>query len=226
MSPKLVKISALLILTSTLNTGCIIHVGGNGHDNNGDLSSVFGSIEVGEGKQVGDVSSVNGEVTINKHVTAQDVEAVNGDIEIANHVSLRDVETVNGDIQTGHHFIAKGSVSTVNGNITIQADSTVGGDLSTVNGNIKLVNVTVDEYISTKNGNITLSKRSNVAGDIVFEPRDKNSWGWNNDDHKLPSLVIDLDSKVEGKIILRQKVKLEIENQQLLDKVEHLYSQK
>ncbi|MFT4994013.1 MAG: DUF4097 and DUF4098 domain-containing protein YvlB [Paraglaciecola sp.] len=231
MSSNIIKISALLLLTTTLSTGCIIHVGGDGHsgeysgDNNGDISSVLGSLEVGEGKQVGDVSSVNGKVSINEHVSAQDVDTVNGSIEIANHVSVKDVETVNGSIETGHHFMAQGSVSTVNGDINILAYSIVGGDISTVNGDIKLNKVAVTGDISTSSGSITLENNSTVAGDIVYESHNENAWGWNNDQHKLPRLVIDSDSTVEGRIILRQKVSLAIENQQLMDKVEYDYPQ-
>ena len=231
MSRNVIKISALLILATTLSTGCIIHVGGDGHggeyngDSHGDVSSVLGSLEVGAGKQVGDVSSVNGKVTINEHVSAQDVDAVNGDIQIANHVSVKDVETINGSIETGHHFMAQGSVSTVNGNIIILADSMVDGDISTVNGDINLNKVAVTGDMSTSSGSITLENHTTVAGDIVFESRDNSTWGWQQDNHPVPSLTIETGSMIEGRIILRQQVDLNIKNQQLMDKVEYNYAQ-
>jgi DUF4097 and DUF4098 domain-containing protein YvlB len=228
MSSNLAKTSALLILTSTLNTGCIIHVNSDGHGDhhNGEVSSVFGSLEVGEGKQVGDVSSVNGSVTISDHVNAEDVESVNGDIEIGNNVSADSVETVNGSIEAGHHFFAQGSVNTVNGSISILAVSTVDGDIATVNGDIKLDNVAVGADLETYNGSIYLTNNSVVSGNIVFEARDKNSWGWNRGNEKPPTLKIDGSSNVQGKIILNRKVNLEFDNPALNDKVEQRYLEK
>jgi DUF4097 and DUF4098 domain-containing protein YvlB len=226
MSTKLIKMSTLLVLTLTLSTGCVINIGGNEQGKGRDLSSVFGSLEVGEGKRVGDVSAVNGSVEINKHVTAEAVESVNGNIDIANNVSVDSVETVNGNIKTAHHFVAQDSLSTVNGSISIQTASTVGGDISTINGKIILNNVAVTGNVSTKNGSIYLRSQSKIAGDIVFEAVDDSSWTWANDDSRLPKLVIDPGSKVTGRIILKRKVKLAIENQPLLDKVEHHYNKK
>lgn len=225
MSRNIVKISALLILTSIMSTGCIIHVG-SGHGDNGEMSSILGSLEVGQGKDVTDVSSVNGDVSLKDSVTAANVSSVNGSMEIGNHVSLHSLDTVNGSIETGHHFMAQGSVSTVNGDIDILADSTVEGDVSTVNGDIKLNNVAVAGDISTSSGSITLNNHSTIASDIVFETRNKSTWGWAHGNHTVPSLTIETGSTVEGRIILKQKVNLEIEDQQLMDKVEHLYSQK
>ncbi|MFT4938201.1 MAG: hypothetical protein ACI88A_001225 [Paraglaciecola sp.] len=228
MSSNLVKISALLIFTSTLTTGCIIHVGSDGHGghNNGDVSSVFGRLEVGKGKQVGDVSSVNGGVTILDHVSAEEVDSVNGNIEIGSNVSVDSVETVNGSIETGHNFIAQGSISAVNGNISILADSTIDGDISTVNGDIKLNKVTVGADINTHNGSIYLTNNSVVSGNIVYEARDTNSWGWARDNDKTPTLKIDESSNVQGKIILNRKVRLEIKSSALREKVELRYLDK
>lgn len=228
MSRNLIKTSALLILTSTLSTGCIIHVDSNGHGghNNGEVSSVFGSLEVGEGKQVSDVSSVNGGVTIRDHVRAEDVETVNGDIELGDNVSVHSVETVNGSIETGHHFIARGNISTVNGGISILADSTIDGDISTVNGDIKLNNVAGGADIETYNGSIFLTNNSVISGNIVFEARDTDSWSWNHNDDNPPTLKIDSSSNVQGKIILKRKVNLEFENPALNDKVEQHYQNK
>ena len=225
MSRNLIKTSALLILASTLNTGCIIHVDSNGHGghNNGEVSSIFGSLEVGEGKQVSDVSSVNGSVTIRDHVRAEDVESVNGNIEVGDNVSVNSVETVNGSIETGHHFIAQGSISTVNGGISILADSTIERDVSTVNGDIKLNNVAVGADLETLNGSIYLTNGSIISGNIVFEARDTNSRGWNHNDDKPPTLKIDSSSNVQGKIILNRKVNLEFDNPALNDKVEQHY---
>lgn len=220
MNRNLVKTSALLILTSALSTGCIIHVGG-GHGDNGEVSSILGSLEVGEGKHVTDVSSVNGDVSLMDSVTAANVSSVNGSMAIGNHVSLHSLDTVNGSIETGHHFMAQGSVSTVNGDINILADSMVKGSLSTVNGDIKLNNVTVAGDISTNSGSITLSNHSTIAGDIVFEPRNKSTWGWEHGNHTVSSLTIETGSMVEGRIILNQKVDLNIENKQLMNKVEY-----
>jgi cytoskeletal protein CcmA (bactofilin family) len=219
--------TAALLTALTLSTsGCIIHVGGQDNNDSGksDYSSVFGGVDVTENKQVGDLSSVNGNITMQDNVSARDVDAVNGNIEAANNVSVHDLSTVNGDIQTQSYLSVKGDVSTVNGNISFGENSKVNGDVATVNGDISLTKTAVGDDIKTKNGSITLHQGSIVEGDIEFESQDDSSW-WadKSREHNPPTLTIDGSSDVKGKIILRQVVVLEIENPELLAKVERRY---
>jgi DUF4097 and DUF4098 domain-containing protein YvlB len=220
--------AALLITLSLSTSGCIIHVGG--HDNNdsdkSDYSSVFGGVDVSENNQVGDISSVNGNINIEDGASADDVDAVNGNIEIGKNVTVHDLSTVNGDIQALSGLSAKQDVSTVNGNISLGKKSKVDGDVATVNGDIHLIQTKIEENITTKNGSITLLQGSVVEGDIEFESQDDSSW-WGDKarEYNPPTLTIDGASDVKGKIILRQVVVLEIENPDLLAKVERRYKE-
>lgn len=218
---------ALLITTLTLSfSSCIVHVGGHNSDNDKkrEYSSVFGGVEIEKNQRVGDLSSVNGNIELDDGVRAEDVEAVNGNIEMGANVTARDVSTVNGDIKAKQNLSVKGDMSTVNGNISIAANSTVGQDITTVNGDIHLTQSTVNEDIKTQNGSITLTNGSVVEGNIEFESQQGNKW-WGDEkrEHNPPTLTIDASSDVKGKIILHQVVILEIENPDLLAKVERHY---
>jgi DUF4097 and DUF4098 domain-containing protein YvlB len=183
-------------------------------------------VDISENQRVSDLSSVNGNITIEDKASARDVDAVNGNIEIGNNVQVRELSTVNGDIQTQTNLSVKRDVGTVNGNITFGVDSTIGKDVTTVNGDIFLNQTFVGDDITTKNGSITLVEGSIVGGDIEFESQNDNGW-WSEKsrEHNPPTLKIDASSDVKGKIILRQVVVLEIENPDLLAKVERRYKE-
>lgn len=228
MTLSKLKTAVLLSALTISTTGCIIHVGG--HDKNDsdgvEYSSVFGGVDISENQRVSDLSSVNGNITIEDKASARDVDAVNGNIEIGNNVQVRELSTVNGDIQTQTNLSVKRDVGTVNGNITFGVDSTIGKDVTTVNGDIFLNQTFVGDDITTKNGSITLVEGSIVGGDIEFESQNDNGW-WSEKsrEHNPPTLKIDASSDVKGKIILRQVVVLEIENPDLLAKVERRYKE-
>lgn len=218
---------AILITTLTLSfSSCIVHVGGHNSDSdkNREYSSVFGGVEIEKNQQVGDLSSVNGNIELDDGVSAEDVEAVNGNIELGANVTVKEISTVNGDIKAKHNLSVEGDMSTVNGNIRISSNSTVGQDITTVNGDIHLTQSTVNEDIRTKNGSITLKNGSVVNGNIEFESQQGNKWwGDTKRQHNPPTLTIDGSSDVKGKIILHQVVILEIENPDLLAKIERNY---
>jgi DUF4097 and DUF4098 domain-containing protein YvlB len=213
------------ILVSTLTlTGCIIHVGGNDHDDyDEDLNRVFGDIEVSAYRQVDDVSSVNGDIELQHEVSADDVETVNGSISLGKQVSTNSLSTVNGEISADSGLRVSQDVSTVNGDITLKNDTQVKQDISSVNGDILLDHVTVGSNVETVNGDVTLSAGSQVNGDVIFRSNDDNH---RQNTKQLPTLKIDASSNVAGKIILQRKVILDIDNAALLSKVERQYSQK
>ena len=221
--------TATLLTVLILSTsGCIIHVGGQDNNDNDndrrDYSSVFGGVDVAENKQVADLSSVNGNITIQDNVSARDVDAVNGNIEIGNNVQVHDLSTVNGDIHAQTYLSVKRDVSTINGKITLSVNSMIGQDITTVNGDILLTQTFVSDDIKTQNGSITLTKGSVVEGNIEFESQnDAGWWSDTSSEHTPPILTIDASSNVKGKIILRQVVVLDIENPDLLAKVERNY---
>ncbi|MGS2720842.1 hypothetical protein [Paraglaciecola aestuariivivens] len=204
-------------------SGCIIHVGGN-KDSNGDYSSVFGGVEIEANREVGDLSSVNGNIEISDNSSAKDLDAVNGNIHLGKNVSVVKVSTVNGNIEANKNLRVKADVSTVNGTVELAKGAEIGGDVTTVNGDILLTQSLVKENVRTKNGSIYLTHNTQVNGDLEFESPEGNGW-WSEKErkHNPPKLIIDASSNVAGRIILRQKVVLEIANTELLDKVEHKY---
>jgi hypothetical protein len=78
--------------------------------------------------------------------------------------------------------------------------------------------------VITKNGDVTLRNSSIVYGDLIYESQNQSnskSYRFNR-----PELKIEKGSQVLGNIILRQKVDLDIEDPELLEKVQHNYSDK
>lgn len=221
---RLIQIALVSISVLSIS-GCIIHVGGgkNSGDktrhSDSDLSSILGDIQVDAYSKVGDVSNVNGRITLKTAVEAKTVDTVNGGIIIKDQVSVDSASTVNGSIKAESNFRVRDSLSTVNGSIDVALEGTVGDDISTVNGDISLIGVAVGGDIETKTGDINLLAGTTVAGDIIFQETDKKGWSAN----KLPTLTIDENSFISGRIILHRKVILEIQNQDLLNKVEHDY---
>ena len=214
-------IGFLLLSTS----GCIIHVGGHNdgaNNSHGDISSVLGDLEVDADRTVNDVSTVNGTITINDNVQASELDTVNGSITIAKNVSIHEASTVNGDIDAESNLVVRNGLSTVNGDITLGAKANIGSDISTVNGDISLKNAQVKGDIETKNGDISLLDATRVDGDIVFQARDEKRWF----SGELPTLTIEANSMVQGKIKLYRQVILEIDNPEMLAKVERLYQEK
>lgn len=221
---KLVKISIASALILSLS-GCIIHVGkdSNSRNHKNDVSSVLGSLEISEGKNVTDVSSVNGDVTLENNVTALNVDSVNGTIEVGDRVSVKRLETVNGGIETGKHFNASEGVETVNGSIRIRHSSTVQNNVETLNGDIDLENTNVMGDVQTLNGSITLTDDTHIHGDIIFAS--KNHHSKKSRYSSLPVLEIEHGSIVDGDIILNREVELDIDDAELLRKVVYQYEQ-
>jgi acyl-[acyl carrier protein]--UDP-N-acetylglucosamine O-acyltransferase len=212
-----------LTVSSVLLAGCVIHVGAS--DNDGrysyqderSLNTSNKSVSVAEGLVVADVSSVNGSVTIKDNVEAQDVSNVNGSIRIGDKVSVASIESVNGSVKTGDHFTASGAVETVNGSIRIEDNSSIAASIETVNGNITLENVSVGQNVVTINGNVHLLDETIIKGDVIFQGKPNNNNTWNK---RPPTLKIDADSNIQGKIIVYKEVDFDFANKALMNKVE------
>ncbi|MFA3790129.1 hypothetical protein AB6T38_03340 [Aliiglaciecola sp. SL4] len=212
LSQAIIASSAVVLLS-----GCIIHVGGGSNDTSSgnSVSSVFGGLEVSQGKHVSNVTSVNGSIQLHDNVTARTVDTVNGSIEMGEYVSVQNATTVNGDISAQQHFSSAGVVKTVNGDISLQAFSNVAEDVETINGEIKLNGVLVEGSVHTHTGDILLTNNTQVLGDIIFH---KNRG--NNSYHSVPTLSIKHSATVTGQIILYREVELNIDDAQLLNKIE------
>jgi DUF4097 and DUF4098 domain-containing protein YvlB len=215
-------LSTLISLCIIGSSGCVIQVGGA--EREGNVSSIFGQLEVSEGKTVKDVSSVNGGVELQDHVQAQRIDSVNGTIAVGDFVSVYSMHTVNGDIEAGHNLQVSQDVRTINGGVDLKYDSLVSRDIETINGDIALDDVRVGGNIETQNGNVSLSNQTQVTGDIVFHPRDKDSWSWAGEQN-IPELSIDTGSSVQGRIILEREVKLNFVDPELQERVIRRYNQ-
>ncbi|GAB3013074.1 DUF4097 family beta strand repeat-containing protein [Bowmanella dokdonensis] len=210
-----------LLASATLLSGCIIHVDGQGR--NGDVSGVFGSIELDEGSQANNLSTVNGGIEIDSRSKVRHVSTVNGGIELGDEVSLASAETVNGGIEAGTQLRVEEDLSTVNGEVLLGKGADVGGSISTVNGDISLDDSRVGRNLETQTGDIRLSGNTLVEGDIVFTARRDNSFfKWGSDE--TPELHITASASVGGQIILQRPVNLHFENAALHDKVVRRFS--
>lgn len=211
-------LSTFISLCIIGSSGCVIQVGGA--EREGNVSSIFGHLEVSEGKTVKDVSSVNGGVSLNDYVQAQNVDSVNGNIIVGEFVSVDSLHTVNGNIESGDNLHVKQDVRTVNGNVKLKFESNIAKDIETINGNILLDNVTVGGDVETLNGNVSLTNNSLIQGDIVFHQKDPDSWDWH---HSVPVLNIDASSSIHGNIILEREVSLNFGNPELQSQVIRRY---
>lgn len=197
-------------------SGCVIHVGG--HADDGDVSSVFGGIDIRDGRSVGELSTVNGGIELGNKVTAEEVSTVNGGIEMGDDVTIDEAEAVNGDIEAGKNLSVRDSIETVNGDINLGKGADIGDDVETVNGDISLESAKVGGDIETINGDITLEDDTEVNGNIVYEEQ-SSRWGGKSNP---PTLRIEDGVSVHGKIILKREVELEIPSY-LEEKVERDY---
>ena len=212
---------AILLVSSSILSGCVIHVGNANAMEGSDFSSILGNIDIAAGKHAGDISSVNGNVEISEGGSADEVSIVNGDLEMEGHVTVGNVDIVNGDIAATSHLTVLEGMKSVNGNILIPQQSSIGGSIETVNGDIDMTDTSVKKSIETVSGDITLRGATHVGGDIVYH-KTESSWTKFSDD--TPTLTVGHDAIIEGKIILHRPVTLKFDNQDLHQKVVVSYS--
>ena len=228
---KLNRIAQLSVITLAIiaTTGCIIHVGGHerdyhhsrtsGGDALEDISNVLDGIEIEQHRQVGNLSNVNGQIKLHDHVKARQLDVVNGSIVLGKNVSITSASTVNGDIKADLGLVVSDELNTVNGAIKLKSGSTVGSNVTTVNGEILIYSSQVDGMLETKSGDIKLFGGTTVDGNIIYREIDSSFWS----QERVPTLTIDADSHIKGKIILYRPVKLDISNEAMLAKIEYRY---
>ena len=78
------------------------------------------------------------------------------------------------------------------------------------------IKLSIEKHIKTLNGDITLSGSSHVLGDIVYK-ESESSWGKKSDNK--PTLSISASVTVDGSIVLHRPVNLDIESDELKQKV-------
>lgn len=116
-----------------------------------EYSKVNGSVEVAAGMELkGDVSTVNGSISIGEGASVADASTVNGSITLAPRASAHEISAVNGRLTLGQGSTVKGELSNVNGDIRL-AGAHVAGDIETYNGDIDVgAGSTVDGGITVK----------------------------------------------------------------------------
>lgn len=172
--------SCLLSGESTINKSIHVEDGAIKVD---DLSSVNGSIKIGENCQVrGSCSTVNGSITVDDKSVVEDVSSVNGSVRIGQDC------TIEGDAQT------------VNGDIYIEAGTKVEGEVQSVNGKIELEGVDVRRNLETINGGITLADKTIVGGDIIV----KDNKGTSSRKRRL-KIYLENKSVVEGDVVVEDR---------------------
>ena len=209
-------LTAMLIAGSLTLSGCVIHVDGA---SDGDVSSVFGGVDIAAGRKVEDISTVNGGVTLEKDAEAGRIDTVNGDIELYDNAAAYSIDVVNGDVELGRAVTIQAGIDTVNGDISSRAGSTINGSIETVNGDIDAQDTVINGDIETSNGDVTLRGKTHVAGDIVFRRKEGNNWG-----SSTPTLHIERSVEIDGNIVLQRQVELELNNPVHKDKIVREYS--
>lgn len=182
---------------------------GDGSSSGGE-STVNGSITVGAGAVVtGNLNTVNGRIRVDDDATIEDVSTVNGSLRIGSGSKTETLSTVNGGIEVGDNVTVDGEIEAVNGGIDLGSGSSVRRNVSNINGEIDLQASIVDGDVSTVSGDIELRDSTEVKGDVIVEK--PNGWNWNNDDDdRVPEIVIGPGSKVHGEIRVERVVELYI----------------
>ncbi len=171
-----------------------------------DLDSVNGSITVGNNSHVDDLDTVNGSIRVGNGSTVGKVDTVNGSVKFKDGVTAEKVEAVNGALVLGSACLIKGHAETVNGSITAGDGCEIQGKLETVNGTISATNSHIDGNIETTNGDIKLTDGTVVTGDVIIS----KSNGFFNSNKKVPTVTIGENVVVEGDLIFKKRVKLNI----------------
>ena len=196
--------------------GCVIEV--DGSDDYGNISHVFGHIDVRKGHSTGDVDSVNGSITLHDGASAMRVKSVNGSINVGDDVTFNAAHAVNGNIKCGRNLKVIEDISTVNGRIRVDRGGRIEGSIRNVNGDIDLVGTQVQDNLETVNGDVDLVKGTVIEGDVVF--RDS---GNHRDNRNRPTLHVDADSQIKGTLYLYRPVRLDLDEGAKVSRIERPY---
>jgi DUF4097 and DUF4098 domain-containing protein YvlB len=163
-------------MIAALGLACVVSAAAS------ELSKVNGSVQVAAGRQVkDDVSTVNGSVTIGEGASVGDASTVNGSITLGPRATAKEMNAVNGRLTLDESSSVSGAISNVNGDIQLAA-AHVGGDIHTYNGSVNIgANSRVDGGIFVEksssswfswNGNpprIVIGPGAIVQGPLKFE---------------------------------------------------------
>lgn len=190
----------------------------------GDIETRNGAIVLDEGAQSGSIETRNGAIRLRGSNTVQSIEARNGRIQIgASSAVERSVETRNGPIQIGTESTIGGNVETRNGPITTEEAVRIAGEVETRNGAITLVGTDVEVLVDAQNGDISLREGTVIRGNVLLlmsETWGASSWSGSNP----PTLRIDSESSVQGRLIVDERARVEIESGADVPEVERFAS--
>lgn len=168
-----------------------------------DLRKVNGNITIGVGETRDKVSTVNGSVALGERAVATDVSATNGAVTLATGARADSVETVNGSVRLGQDVVVGGDVRTTNGAITALPGATINGGLGNVNGTITLDGARVAGLLSSSNGSVLIGGNSVVDGGLLMrKPSGRVS------EDRAPRVVIGPGAQVNGTLTFERPVHL------------------
>ena len=196
-------VTCLTIIAGSGFTTSSVHA-----DNLPDVTRMLGNIHIDDNEKVGDIRSVNGDVALDSNVIAGAVKSTNGEIRFKQDVMIREAHTVNGSIRSDRNLLVEANLTTINGRIKLRSGASIGEDVRTVNGDIQLADAIVGRDVETTNGSIRLMGTL-VKGDVVFKDTFSNKYDNRRD---RPTLVVDADSEIQGRIFLERDVILKIDD--------------
>ncbi|MEM7280049.1 MAG: hypothetical protein AAF438_00260 [Pseudomonadota bacterium] len=174
-----------------------------------DYETVNGNVTVREGVQLdssSEVSTVNGSIRIGESAVVGEVDTVNGSVKLGDFAKAESVNTVNGSIRMAEGVEIRGDVETVNGSLRLNSSGVVGGGMENVNGSIQIRGGRVDGSLVTYTGDILITEGGSVAGGLTVKKSRKSGWKWG--DRKDPKIIIGPNSSIAGELVFERDVKL------------------
>lgn len=188
-----------------------------------DVESRNGAITIGENAQVGNIVNRNGAIVLQQGAQAASIETRNGALVLRGANTTGGIESRNGRVTIGAESTIGGAVETRNGNVALGQETTVDGDVETRNGSIEtaegvriqgdvetrngtitLSGTQVDQLVDAQNGDIRLRAGTVIRGDVRLLMHE--DW----DGSQPPVISIDDDSRVDGRLIVDERARVEI----------------
>jgi cytoskeletal protein CcmA (bactofilin family) len=179
-------------------------------------AKVLGSVDVPAGEHRDDVSTVNGSVHIGQNAVVGRAHTVNGNVFLEAHASAAELHTVNGSVALAQSARVSGNVRTVNGKLTLESGAEVIGALENVNGLIRVAAAHVAGGINTVAGSMELGPNAHVEGGLHIEKPSGTSLL----PETIPRVIIMGGTVVAGTLNFERPVKLYVSDKATIGPVE------
>jgi len=179
-------------------------------------AKVLGSVDVPAGEHRDDVSTVNGSVHIGQNAVVRRAHTVNGNIFLEAHASAAELHTVNGSVALAQSARVSGNLHTVNGKVTLESGAEVIGGLENVNGLIRIAAAHVGGGINTVTGSMELGPNAHVEGGLHIEKPSETS----PLPDTIPRVLIMEGTVVAGTLNFERPVKLYVSDKATIGPVE------